>query len=75
MNDVEIHSLAAAATSVALLESKNAVRSYSEGLSPERRELICKLMDDLFRLGFTEGVKYLGNQLLGEGHGKEKGSP
>lgn len=64
VNEIEIAATTAATTCRSLLASKNVIRKHSEGLSPGRVEMLCDLVDQMFHLGFTNGVEYMGKHIL-----------
>ena len=61
---VEIAAKSAAAMNQSLLASKQIIRSNTPEMSERRREMLCTLIDDMFQLGFTAGVEYLGKEVL-----------
>lgn len=64
INNVEVAAEAAAGSDERLITSKAVIRAHSEGLSTRRVEMLCELVDQMYRLGFTAGVSYLGHEVV-----------
>lgn len=62
--NVALAAESSAATNDTLLASKQIIRNSTLEMSEHRRDLICKLLDDLYQLGFTAGVEYMGKEVL-----------
>lgn len=62
MTEIDLASRTAAATDRSLLQLKAAVRE-AEGIMDDKREIICRMLNNAFEIGFSLGAQWMGKKV------------